>query len=376
MFGVFGGDAALDGRAVQRDIRLLGKRKRRRVQGVPFGNANLRLHEVDAGDHFGDGVLDLDARIDFDEVPAIGVGIEEEFDGAGVAVAGFARQGDGRAAEFLADRGRQMRRGGDFDHFLVAALHGTVAFPQMQQIAVMIAQDLNLDVAGAGDVFFEEYGGVAECRERFVLRFLQARVEIGGLAHHAHPSPSAAHGGFDDDRVADVLSELAGFSRGFDGRFRSGQNRHSGGSGQTAGGRLVAEKFEQFGRWADEGDTGLGAGTREAGVLRQEAVSGMDGVNLALDGQGDDARDVEIGFDGGLAFADQVGLVGLETVQAEAIFLGIDGDGTQVQLGGGAKDADGDLAAVGRQQPANRTNGIGRSAHGVALSAACRRCRC
>jgi len=32
---------------------------------------DLRLHEVDASDHFGDGVLDLNAGIDFDEVPLL-----------------------------------------------------------------------------------------------------------------------------------------------------------------------------------------------------------------------------------------------------------------------------------------------------------------
>ena len=47
---------------------------------------DLRLDQVDAGDHFGDGVLDLDARVDFDEVELLGVDVVEEFDGAGVAV--------------------------------------------------------------------------------------------------------------------------------------------------------------------------------------------------------------------------------------------------------------------------------------------------
>ena len=67
-------------------------------------------------------------------------------------------------------------------------------------------------------------------------------------------------------------------------------------------------------------------------------------------GQGDDALDVEVGFDGSFALADQVGFVGLEAVQGEAVFLGIDGDGAQAEFVGGAEDADGDFAAIQSQK--------------------------
>ena len=67
-------------------------------------------------------------------------------------------------------------------------------------------------------------------------------------------------------------------------------------------------------------------------------------------GQRDDAGDVQVGADRAFALADEVGFVGLEAVDAEAVFLGVNGDGAQTQFGGGAKDADGDLAAVGDEQ--------------------------
>ena len=92
------------------------------------------------------------------------------------------------------------------------------------------------------------------------------------------------------------------------------------------------------------------AGAREGGILGEEAVAGVDRVDVVLFRERDDPGDVEIGFDGTFAGADLVGFVGLEAMQAEAIFLGIDGDGAQSEFGGGAKDADGDLAAVGGEQ--------------------------
>src|SRR5690606_25559002 len=79
---VFSIDAALDGVATEFNIAL--------TQGEFFagGNTNLLLHEIEAGDHFGDRVLDLDARVHFDEIElAIFV---EEFEGAGTAVLDFA----------------------------------------------------------------------------------------------------------------------------------------------------------------------------------------------------------------------------------------------------------------------------------------------
>ena len=52
-----------------------------------FGDADLRPHDVDAGDGFGHRVLDLDARIDLDEIELAGVGVLQELDRAGVEIA-------------------------------------------------------------------------------------------------------------------------------------------------------------------------------------------------------------------------------------------------------------------------------------------------
>src|SRR5262249_46471912 len=59
---VFGVNAALDGNAALYDVLLL---EPERLAG---SDANLFSHQVDARYQFGDGMLDLDARIDFDEI--------------------------------------------------------------------------------------------------------------------------------------------------------------------------------------------------------------------------------------------------------------------------------------------------------------------
>ena len=59
--GVFGVDAALDGVAGEFDVGL-GV-----AQRLAGGDADLLAHQVDAADHFGDGVFDLEAGVHFDE---------------------------------------------------------------------------------------------------------------------------------------------------------------------------------------------------------------------------------------------------------------------------------------------------------------------
>ena len=76
----------------------------------------------------------------------------------------------------------------------------------------------------------------------------------------------------------------------------------------------------------------------------------MDRVNFLFFGQRDNARNVEISFYGTFAGANLISLIRLKAVQGEAVFLRIDRHGAQAQLIGRTKDANGDFAAVGRQQ--------------------------
>ena len=105
-------------------------------------------------------------------------------------------------------------------------------------------------------------------------------------------------------------------------------------------------------RRADEDDAGRGAGLGEFRALREEAVAGMDGVDLGLLGDPDHLVDRQIGLERPLARADLIGLVRLEAVQRELVLLGIDRDGLDAELGRRAEDADRDLRAVGDEQAA------------------------
>jgi hypothetical protein len=149
------------------------------VQRVALRDQDLGADEVEAGDDLGDGVLDLDARVHLDEEPLVAVEVVEELDRAGVVVAdllGHARGGLAKLRTILFGAAEARR---DLDDLLVAALHRAVALVQVDDVAVLVAEDLHLDVFGAGDVFLEEDGRIAEGAAGLALRLVEQVREIG-----------------------------------------------------------------------------------------------------------------------------------------------------------------------------------------------------
>ena len=172
------------------------------------------------------------------------------------------------------------------------------------------------------------------------------------------PRPPPPIGALHDDGVSEFAGELLRIGAVGDGIAAAGQDRHLGEIGDLAGRDLVAEVLEHADVRADENDAGIEARLREVRILREEAVAGMDRVDLVLLGDSDDARDVEVRLERLADVADAIGLIRLEAVQGEAILLRVDGDRADAELVGGAEDTDRDLAAIGDEQlldgPGNR----------------------
>jgi hypothetical protein len=76
----------------------------------------------------------------------------------------------------------------------------------------------------------------------------------------------------------------------------------------------------------------------------------MDGIDIFLHGELDDAVDIEVSLDGAFALSDEIGFIGFETVQTEAIFLGVNGDGAKAELVGRAQDADSNFTTIESEQ--------------------------
>ena len=133
--------------------------ERQRLAG---GDPDLLAHEVEAGDHLGHRVLDLEARVHLHEVEAA-VGVEQELEGADVGVADRLDRLDrgGGAASARVSLGQRGRRR-LLDHLLVAALDRALALAEVRVVAVLVGDDLDLDVARPLAVPLHVHLGVAE----------------------------------------------------------------------------------------------------------------------------------------------------------------------------------------------------------------------
>ena len=75
----------------------------------PEAMRDLLLHQVHAGDHLGDGVLDLEPRVHLHEVE-VPVLVDQELDGAGVGVVDRLREAHGGLGHVVGDALRQARQ--------------------------------------------------------------------------------------------------------------------------------------------------------------------------------------------------------------------------------------------------------------------------
>jgi len=127
--------------------------------------------------------------------------------------------------------------------------------------------------------------------------------------------------------------------------------------------RLVAQRLQHLRLRADEEDAGGGAGFGKSRILGQEAIARMDGVDLRSLGGADDVGDVQVGGDGLAARADQIAFVRLETVQGEAVLVGVDRDGANAHFRRCPHHADGNFAAIGDKKLADPVAGFVRGGH-------------
>ena len=95
-----------------------------------------------------------------------GFGIDQELDGAGILVARGAGELDRVGQDALAQARVEVGRGRDLDDLLVAQLHRAVALEEMHDVALAVAQHLDLDVARPRHDLLEEQRADRRTRPR------------------------------------------------------------------------------------------------------------------------------------------------------------------------------------------------------------------
>ena len=278
-------------------------------------------------------MLDLETCVHLQEEELARVVVEEELHRSRRAVAEYPRERErGRThggAEFVVDDRRRRL----LDDLLVAALDRTFPLTEMNEIAVVVAQDLDLDVAGSLDIALEEHAIVTECVLRLALRGRDRLVEFGGRLDDSHPLATAAGGGFDQQRVADVVTGGRVVGRR--------QRRYAGVDCDPLRRQLVAHRLDDVRGRTDPRQTRIDDGSGERSVLRQEAVARVDCGCTARDRRSDDRRSVEVA-----AVLETDGFVGVGHERGVGVGVDVDGDGAHAHGPCRSEDAPCDLAAV------------------------------
>jgi hypothetical protein len=125
------------------------------------GDTDHLLDEIDAGDHLGHGVLDLQPRVHLEEEEgAILAG--DKLDRTSGIVADRLGERDGLCPHRGARPGIEKGTWRFLDDFLIAPLNGAFAFAEMNDIAMLVAEHLDFDMARIDDEFLDEDAIVTE----------------------------------------------------------------------------------------------------------------------------------------------------------------------------------------------------------------------
>src|SRR3972149_4635672 len=277
-------------------------------------------------------MFDLNSGVNFDEIILIGFRVEKKFYGTGIIIIyGFAYF-YGCITDALSEAFFKILRRGNLNDFLVPPLKRAVAFKQMYNIMVLVAEDLHLNVACLFDIFFYEALVRTEGRQRFTLRLVQAMSQFQLTANHTHTAAAAAMSGLDDNRISQFAAKRPGLIQTFHGVIRSGEYWNLRFSGNLSGGGFITKHLENFRTRTDEGNACLFTGVRKSGILREKPITTMYGVNLLLFGQLNDSVDVQIGLNRFFALTDLIRLVCFKFMKSKAIFVGINCHGINAKF--------------------------------------------
>src|SRR5690606_18116150 len=141
--------------------------------------------------------------------------------------------------------------------------------------------------------------------------------------------------GLDDDGVANLIGDLGGLVFILDGALGAGEDGHLGGLGGLLALALVAEFGHGLRAGADELDAAVAADLGKVGPLGEEAVAGVDGIDIGDLSSADDAADVQVGIASG-PLADADGPIRQPQIRRPGVGGRVDADALDAHLAAGA----------------------------------------
>ena len=292
-------------------------------------------------------MLHLQAGVHFQKVKAL-VFADHKFHRARTLVIHRLGQSHRLLAHGFAGSVRDKGRWRLFNHFLVAALNRAFAFVEVQLIAMGVANELDFDVAGLFDEFFDEHAIIAKAVARFVAAAAKALEGLFVVVGHTQALAAAARAGLDHHRVANAFGNLHCFFGRLDGVVHARNTVHACFAGQFFGLDLVAHGSNRIVLGADEGNALFLAALGKFGVLAQKSVARVNGLCAGGLGGGDDHVSQQIAFAAGRR-PDAHGFIGQGYVARLFVRIRIHGHGGNAHFAGGGDNAAGNFAPVGNQ---------------------------
>ncbi len=242
----------------------------------------------------------------------------------------------------------EQRRGRLLDHLLIAALDRAFALAEVDDVAVLVADELDLDVARIDDELLDEHAIIAEGGLGLRARQRKAFLDLLARKGDAHALAAATRGGLHHHRIADLLGDLDGVLGVADLAHVARDGRDLGGGSRLLALDLVAHGGDRLGVGADEDDAGLGQRHGKGLAFRQEAVAGVHRLRARRLAGLDDLVDQQVGLRRRRR-PDVHGLVRHIDVEGVAVGIGIDRDGLDSHFPRGLDDAASYLATVCNQ---------------------------
>jgi hypothetical protein len=196
-------------------------------------------------------MLNLDARVDLDEVVTVLL-VYQELGCPGITVSNRAGKADSVVEDRIPHIGGQVLGRGNLDDLLVSPLDGAVTLVKMDNVAMVVTEELDLDMLGLVEEPLDEDGAVAEGALGLGSGSLKGLLEGSLLAHDTHATAATTVGGLDDDGEAILVGELLDLLKPLDGTLGAGDNRDVGGNSNRPSRDLVTKGIDRGRRRSDE----------------------------------------------------------------------------------------------------------------------------
>jgi hypothetical protein len=262
--GILGSDTTLDGETASGDAVLS---QTQLLKSGTSGDLNLGSDDIDTSDLLSDSVLNLDTRVDLNEVVAVLL-VDQELGGTGVAVLDGLGQSNGISQDLVADIDGEVLGGSNLDDLLVTTLDGAVTLEQVDNVALVVTEQLDLNVLGLVEEALDEDSTVAEGGLGLGGGTLKGITQGSLVADYTHTTATTTEGSLDDNGEAILISEGLDFVVVLNGALSTGDNRDVALDSEATSRNLVTKSVNGVWGRAHENNTGLFDIAGEPGILR------------------------------------------------------------------------------------------------------------